>query len=74
MQKMINFITESPWINLFAGVILLVSSGNEIISSLDHFSLKSHHGVALFGLIQVIQTFPHLLHGLKEVQESKLLK
>jgi len=32
--------------------------------------LGVHHGVAVFGLVQIFSTLPHLLHGIKEVNEG----
>lgn len=64
-------ITESPWLNLASGLILLITSGYEAWNSIGNLSLHAYHGVAAFGLIQTIKAIPELLHGLKEVQEGR---
>lgn len=65
-------IAENPWINLISGLILLITSGNEILKTIGEGGIGTHHGVAFFGLVQVIQFLPHILHGTEQV--SKISK
>ncbi len=54
-----------------AGILLLLTSGWEIVEGLgEEFSPGAHHGLAVFGLVQVIAAMPHCLHGVKQMHES----
>jgi hypothetical protein len=69
---------KHPVTQLATGLILLISGGWEIASdfmSAEHsFRLGAHHGVALFGLIQVLGSLPDLVEGIDrsfEVMERR---
>jgi len=68
MSKLKEFV-ENPWINLISGLILLITSGNEILKTLGESDIGAHHGVAFFGLVQIIQSLPHILHGTEQVSK-----
>lgn len=68
---MLRTITQSPYLNLLSGLILLMTAGYETVETFDHFHLGSHHGVLVFSLIQILKTIPEFMHGLKEVEESE---
>jgi hypothetical protein len=68
MSKLKGFV-ENPWINLISGLILLITSGNEILKTLGDGDIGAHHGVAFFGLVQIIQCLPHILHGTEQVSK-----
>ena len=59
---------KHPATQLVTGLVLLISGGWEIaldFMSAEHsFRLGVHHGVALFGLIQVLGSLPELVEGL----------
>lgn len=67
---MLKQITQSPYLNLFSGLILLATAGYETISTLDESSLGVHHGILIFSVIQIIKVFPEIMHGLTEIQEA----
>ncbi len=71
MSKLREMI-ENPWVNFISGLILLLSAGNEIIHTIDKTEIGTHHGVAIFGLIQTIKYLPHILDGTEQV--SKITK
>lgn len=64
-----KFVTEHPALNLAAGLILLGFSLWEIVGTLvsDLATLKfgAHHGVALFGALQILKSIPDLLAGME---------
>ena len=62
--RRIKRFVESPFTNLFVGMVLLVSGLSEAITALEEeFSLRAFHGVGLFGLFQVVGCMPEILEG-----------
>jgi hypothetical protein len=51
--------------------ILLLTAGYEIWERFGESGIGVHHGVAIFGLIQVVKSIPEIMHGLKECQEGE---
>ena len=66
MTRLITRIAHHPYLNLFSGLILLITASHEILLSLDE-GISTHHGVAVFGAVQIIKTLPELLHGADDV-------
>lgn len=64
-----NFI-KSPYLKLFCGVILLISSGFEIIDSFGDSSFGAHHGVFVFGIIHILKSFPEIHEGLDHFDKA----
>jgi len=71
MQKLLKMVAECPYLNLAAGVILLVTAGYETWDSLEEAKLGAHHGVALFGLLQVIKSLPDIVEAAHNLRESQ---
>lgn len=67
---MLKKITQSPYLNLLSGLVLVVFAGHETIETFGEASVRAHHGVLLFGIIQTIKVLPELMHGLKEIEEA----
>lgn len=63
-------ITHSPYLNLLSGVILLFTSLQEIISTVDAPSFGLNHGVLIFSIVQLIKVIPEFTHGLTECCEA----
>lgn len=59
---------EHPATQLVTGLILLISGGSEVVSEFrdaeTSFRLGAHHGIALYGLIQVAGSVPNLVDGI----------
>lgn len=68
---MLRRITQSPYLNLLSGLILLVTSGYEIFLSIDDATLGVRHGILVFSITQVIKAIPEIMHGLSEVQDAE---
>ena len=64
---MFNSFTQSPFINLLSGLILMLTSGYETWISIEEFSVGAHHGVLVFSLIQILKSLPEILQGSKEL-------
>jgi len=67
-------VVKHPATQLVTGLILLISGGTEVvldfINAEHSFRLGVHHGVALFGLIQMLGSLPELLEGLDRSVEA----
>jgi hypothetical protein len=67
-------VVKHPTTQFVTGLILLVSGGTEVVLdfvSAEHsFRLGVHHGVALFGLIQMLGSLPELVDGLSRAFEG----
>ena len=68
---MLREITRSPYLNLLSGLVLLGTSGYETWSTLEEFSIGSHHGILLFSIIHILRTIPEMTHGLKDLNEGQ---
>jgi hypothetical protein len=66
--------TQSAYLNLVSGLVLLATSGYETWSTIDDVSIGAHHGVLIFSMIQLLKVFPELMHALKELEEGSNLK
>lgn len=66
---MLRTITQSPYLNLLSGLVLLVTSGYEIAVTVDGAVIGARHGILIFSLIQILKTLPEVMHGLEQVQE-----
>ena len=68
---MLRRITQSPYLNLLSGLILLTTSGYEVFLTIDETALGVRHGILIFSIIQVVKAIPEIMHGLSEVQEAE---
>ncbi len=71
---MLKKITQSEYLNLISGIILLITSGYEIFESFAEPSIGAHHGILIFGIIQILRAIPEIVHGLKELEDAKEAK
>ncbi len=67
---MLRKITESPYLNLLSGLILLITSAYETFTTLDQATLGVPHGILVFSIIQIAKAIPEIMHGLTEVREA----
>jgi len=69
LQTLKAFV-KHPVTQLVTGLILLISGGAEVvldfINAEHSFRLGAHHGVAVFGLIQMLGSLPDLVGGLDQ--------
>jgi hypothetical protein len=73
MLELLKKFTENAYVNLLSGLILLATSGKEIIETLDEGRIGTHHGVAIFALLHILQVFPEIVHGTEQaikIEES----
>lgn len=62
MIRLITRIAHHPYLNLLSGLVLLITASHEILISLEE-GIGTHHGIAIFGAVQIIKSLPELMHG-----------
>lgn len=70
---MLKKIVKSPYLNLLSGLVLLLTSGLEIWENLEEFHLETHHGIFFFAIVQIIKTFPEIMHGFEAIEDAEEL-
>ena len=70
---MLRTITQSPYLNLLSGLILLATSIFEILNTVDNAHFGVRHGILIFSIIQIAKVIPEIMHGLTELQEANQL-
>jgi hypothetical protein len=68
---MLERIAKSPYLNMLAGIVLIITAGYETWESFGEYKMGTHHGVLVFGFVQVIKALPETLHGVKEIREGE---
>jgi hypothetical protein len=70
LLKRLKAFTTHPATQLTTGLILLISGGSEVvldfIDAERTFFWGAHHGVALFGLLQMLGSLPEVVDGLNK--------
>ena len=56
-------VAGNPFLNLSAGMILILTAVVEIINSPEEAGLGAHHGVLMFGILHAVTALPEILHG-----------
>lgn len=73
--RLLHRIADSPWLNIFAGAILLISGMLEMADTMAvavlGTPLGAEHGLAVFGALQMLKALPDALKGLKFVEEGE---
>ncbi|MCW8865461.1 MAG: hypothetical protein OQK09_07750 [Colwellia sp.] len=67
---MFKDFSQNPLLNLLSGSILLTTSGYEIWSTFEEFTVGAHHGIFVFSILQLLKTLPEIFHGSKELSVS----
>jgi hypothetical protein len=64
----LRIFVKHPVTQMVTGLILLVSGGAEVLydflAAERSFALGAHHGVALFGLMQMLGSLPEIVDGI----------
>ncbi|MCP4076209.1 MAG: hypothetical protein GY744_08490 [Gammaproteobacteria bacterium] len=68
---MLKRIAESAYLNLASGIILVVTAGYEVVDLFGEAGIGVHHGVTIFGVVQIIKSIPEFTHGMKELNEGE---
>jgi len=81
---MLKKITQSPLLNLFSGLVLLLTSSYEVVVTADEAFIGVSHGVLIFSIVQLLKVVPvlifsivqllkvvpEIMHGLSEIEEA----
>ena len=72
LSKMIKKVLDNPYANLLVGIILFSSSFMEVWESFheDTVKLGAHHGVMLFGMVQILKVLPDIMVSLDNFDKS----
>jgi hypothetical protein len=69
-------VAQSPLLNFFSGLILLVTGMLECVATLVEgwyeIPIGSHHGIAIFGFLQMIRALPDAMKGLGFIEAGEL--
>ena len=64
-------LAEDPFLNLAAGIVLLVFSLLEVaptlLEDIKAFKLGSHHGVSIFSAWHIFKVLPDCLEGIERI-------
>jgi len=71
MLKKIHRFATNPWVTVCCGIIIVATSGTEIIRTIDNPQIGAHHGIAIFGILQILQTLPDLIGGIDKTTTTE---
>ena len=75
MLKKLRAMLEHPWMNFTVATILIgtgLSEGwDSMTDNLQNLTLKSHHGVIVFGFVNMLKSIPDILMGLEKAVERQ---
>jgi len=70
----IRRFTDHPATRMATGLILVVSSIAEgydtFFDDVQHFRLRAHHGLLIFGLVNMLRSMPDFIEGLESATEA----
>jgi hypothetical protein len=65
---MLKKIIHSPYLSIFAGVILLLTAGYETVTTLENFTIGAHHGILLYSLVHIAKAIPEIKEGVGQIE------
>ena len=63
MTKLLKEFAENVYINLIVGLTLFITAATEIVRTMEEGVIGAHHGVAVYGLLQIFRVLHDLQHG-----------
>ena len=70
MLLKVKRFADLPLVHLITAVIVLVATGNEVLTSVED-GLRSEHGLMVYASLHIIRTFPDVVFGLVELAEAR---
>ena len=71
MMGLLKQFAENVYVNLIAGFILFITSGIEIVYTLDEGRIGAHHGIAVFALVKILKDLNDFQHGAEHVSKFR---
>lgn len=70
MLLQVKRFANLPLVHLITAVIVLVATGNEVLTNVED-GLRSEHGLMVYAILHIIRTFPDVVFGLVELAEAR---
>ena len=70
MLLQVKRFANLPLVHLITAVIVLVATGNEVMTNVED-GLRSEHGLMVYAILHIIRTFPDVVFGLVELAEAR---
>ena len=70
MLLQVKKFANLPLVHLITAVIVLVATGNEVLTNVED-GLRSEHGLMVYAILHIIRTFPDVVFGLVELAEAR---
>lgn len=61
---------KSPWLHLFSGLILFVTSGIEVWRTIGEDTVGAHHGLVVFSIVQIVKAIPEFHEAADHLSEK----
>jgi len=75
-MRLLRCLTESPYLNMAVGLILILVSGDEVIESLrdgfDQADLNVNLSATLVGVVQMLKALPDLVEGMEYLERARM--
>lgn len=74
-MKFLSRFTRSPYLNLLVGLILILISSDEVMSSLrdglDGADINSNMGLIFMGMVHALKALPDLFEGAEYLERAE---
>lgn len=71
IKTLLRRLAEDPFLNLAAGIALLIFSllevGPTLLEDIEAFKFGSHHGVSIFSAWHIFKVLPDCLEGIERI-------
>jgi len=70
MKISIRKFLKSPYLNLTAAIVLLVTAAYEVYLGMEEFHLGAEHGLFVFSVIQILKVVPDIAEAVHDLNEG----
>ncbi len=71
----IRRVADNPWLRVLVALILVATGVSETLTELEadvaDMALRAHHGVLLYGVVDLLRTLPDLFEGIAGIAEVR---
>ena len=68
---MFKTIITSPYLNIFTGVVMLLTAGYETVLGLEEAAPGVEHGMLVFAIVHILKVVPELVHGIHDIETGE---